>query len=98
MRSWAGHLESVRERTVVESHLERWLSPFWSRRPRPALGAALAAVRTDFVPEEGESWRVKGARVAQALRTPFRRLSRHRATLEEKSISGPSFLDRQDDD
>jgi Uncharacterised nucleotidyltransferase len=98
MRSWAGHLESVRERTVVESHLERWLSPFWGRRPRPALEASLAAIRTGFVPEEGESWRVKGARVAQGLRTPFRRLSKHRAALEEKSISGPSFLDRQDDD
>jgi hypothetical protein len=41
---------------------------------------------------------VKGARIAQGLRTPFRRLSKHRAELQEKSISGPSFLDRQDDD
>jgi hypothetical protein len=88
----------VRERTVVESHLERWLSPFWSRHPRPALGAALAALRTDFLPAEGETWRVKSARSVQALRTPFRRLSRHRATLDEKAISGPSFLDRLDEE
>lgn len=97
-RAWAGHLQSVRERTVLESHLERWLSPFWSRRPTPALAAALAALRSDLVPEEGEDWRVKRARAAQALRTPFRRLSKHRETLDEKSISGPSFLDRFDEE
>jgi hypothetical protein len=42
--------------------------------------------------------RVKRARAAQALRTPLRRLSKHRATLEEKSISGPSFLDHPEED
>ena len=89
---------SVRERSVLESHLERWLSPFSSRRPRPALAAALAAVRSDLVPEEGEDWRVKRARAVQALRTPFRRVSKHRKTLDEKSISGPSFLDRLDEE
>lgn len=98
LRTWAAHLQSVRERTVLESHLERWLSPFWSRRPIPALAAAFAAVRSDVVPEEGEDWRVKRARAAQALRTPFRRLSKHRETLDEKSISGPSFLDRFDEE
>jgi Uncharacterised nucleotidyltransferase len=98
MRTWAGHLESVRERTVVESHLERLLSPFWSRRQTQALAAALAALRSDLVPEEGEDWRVKRARATQALRTPFRRLSKHRRTLDEKSISGPSFLDRFDEE
>jgi hypothetical protein len=98
MRTWAAHLQSVRERTVVESHLERLLSPFWSRRPTQALAAALAALRSDVMPEKGEGWRVKWARGAQALRTPFRRLSQHRETLEKKSISGPSFLDRKDED
>ena len=98
VRAWAGHLPSVRERSVLESHLERWVSPFSSRRPRPAVAAALAAVRSDLVPEEGEDWRVKRARAVQALRTPFRRVSKHRETLDEKSISGPSFLDRLDEE
>ena len=41
---------------------------------------------------------MKRARAAQALRTPFRRVSKHRKTLDEKSISGPSFLDRFDEE
>jgi Uncharacterised nucleotidyltransferase len=92
---WAGHLGSVRERTVLESHLERWLSPFWSRPPRLAVAAALGALRRDVLPEEGEAWSVKAGRTAQALRTPLRRLSQHRKTLAEKSVSGPSFLTRR---
>ena len=97
LRLWAKHLDAMRERTVLESHLERWLSPFWSRPPRPAVAAAGAALRADVLPEKGETWGVKAARTAQALRTPLRRLSQHRQTLAEKSISGPSFLDRVDE-
>ena len=96
-RLWAKHLDSVRERTVLESHLERWLSPFWSRPPRPAVAAAWAALRADVRPEKGETWSVKAARTAQAVRTPLRRLSQHRQILAEKSISGPTFLDRVDE-
>ena len=97
LRLWAKHLGSVRERNVLESHLEQWLSPFWSRPPRPAVAAAAAALRADVLPDEGEGWGVKAARAAQALRTPLRRLSQHRQTLDQKSISGPSFLDRIDE-
>ncbi len=96
-RLWAKHLGSVRDRTVLGSHLEHWLSPFWSRPPRPAVVAAAAAFRADVLPEEGEAWGVKAARAAQALRTPLRRLSQHRQTLDQKSISGASFLDRVDE-
>lgn len=96
-RLWAKHLGSVRERTVLESHLEQWLSPFWSRPPGPALAAAAAALRADVLPDEGEAWGVKAARAAQALRTPLRQLSQHRQTLDQKSISGPSFVDRVDE-
>ena len=97
LRLWAKHLGSVRERNVLESHLEHWLSPFWGRSPRRAVTAAAAALRADVLPGEGEAWGVKAARAAQALRTPLRRLSQHRQTLDEKSISGPSFLDRVDE-
>jgi hypothetical protein len=96
-RLWARHLGPVRERTVIEAHLEHWLSPFWSRPPRAAASAAAVAVRADVLSEEGEAWSVKAARAAQALRTPRRRLSQHRETLDQKSISGPTFLDRVDD-
>jgi hypothetical protein len=94
VRTWARNIRLVRERTVVESHLQRWLSAFWSEPPLPATVNLVRAVRRDILPAEGEDWAVKRARVAQAIRTPRRRLSEHHETLERRSISGPTFLDR----
>ena len=94
VRTWARNIRFVRERTVVESHLQRWLSAFWSEPPLPAAGTFARSLRRDLVPAEGEEWSVKRARVAQAIRSPRRRLSEHQETLERRSISGPTFLDR----
>ena len=33
IRIWARNLAQVRERTVLENHLERWLSDFWILAP-----------------------------------------------------------------
>jgi Uncharacterised nucleotidyltransferase len=75
LRLWAPHLRAVRERTVLESHLEALLHPFWERPPGPALAESLAALRADFLPASGESWGVKLRRVQRALRDARRPLS-----------------------
>jgi hypothetical protein len=67
LRIWARHLHSLRERSVLESHLERWLSGFWSLPPREAAAALAEAVAGDLLPAPGESWREKLARTRTAL-------------------------------
>lgn len=68
LRIWARHLRPLRERSVLESHLERWLSGFWSLPPGKAVAALAAAVAGDLMPAPDESWREKGARARTALR------------------------------
>jgi hypothetical protein len=64
---WARHLAGVRERTVFESHVERWLSPFWALPTRAALPVAARAVGTDLSPAAGENWSDKLNRIWKAL-------------------------------
>ena len=94
VRTWARNIASVRERNVLESHLEHWLSPMWGQSPRSATATITRAIRRDLLPADGEPWSVKRARIAQAIRTPRRRLSDHHEALDARSIAGPSFLDR----
>jgi hypothetical protein len=68
LRIWARHLRDVRERTVIESHLQAVLHPFWGRPPGPAMRESLATVRTDLLPGPEESWEVKLRRVPLAVR------------------------------
>ena len=53
---WARNLSEVRERTVLETHLERWLSPLGAWPTRQALAASGAALRNDLQPAPGQSW------------------------------------------
>jgi len=70
LRSWARHLELVRERTVLENHLQRWLHPFWELPPAAALGQTAHVLRTEVAPVEGEPWSRKVTRSVGALRNP----------------------------
>lgn len=81
MRTWARNLARARERTVLESHLERWLAAFSALPPHKALAASARAVAWGARPAPGESWRVKLRRVRRALRSPFVGLSDHRHEL-----------------
>jgi hypothetical protein len=72
MRVWARHLESVRERTVLESHLRNWLQGFSKSPPRVALLDLRDALRRELRPKPGESWRRKLTRAADAARHPRR--------------------------
>jgi hypothetical protein len=70
MRSWAKHLELVRERTVLENHLQRWLHPFWELPPAAALRQTGHVLSTELAPVEGEPWGRKLTRTVGALRNP----------------------------
>jgi hypothetical protein len=82
LRVWARNLARAGERTVLESHLERWLSPFGALPPRAALAAALRRIARDLRPGRDETWRAKSARTGRALLSPFTSLSDHRRALE----------------
>jgi hypothetical protein len=84
LRLWAQNLERVRERTVLEAHLERWVSDFWALSP---LGAAAGMPRTflkEIRPRGGENWRGKLSRTALAIRNAARRRSHHHRALDER--------------
>jgi Uncharacterised nucleotidyltransferase len=81
LRSWARHLTGVRDRTVMESHLESWLSPFWGLPADKALANTVHVLRDEMSPDPGETWRDKLARTAIALRHPHMTLERHNDAL-----------------
>jgi hypothetical protein len=75
--TWARHLRSVRERTLLDSHLMRWLHVFWELPPRAAVGDLRAAFRLTALPAPGESWREKLARTGHSFRHPGEPMSTH---------------------
>jgi hypothetical protein len=77
LRTWARHLPSVRERSVVDSHLMRWLHVFWELPPRAAVADLGAEFRLTLLPAPGESWREKLARTGRSLRHPGEPMSTH---------------------
>jgi len=84
-RIWARHLTGVRERTVLESHLQRWLAGVWALPRRQAVGSFWKAVANDLRPEGDERWRAKLRRTRTALRDAFVRKSHH-----DHALTAPS--------
>jgi hypothetical protein len=77
LRVWARNLDAVRHRTVLETHLERWLSAFSVLPPRRACAAAVAAVGRDLRPAPGETWPLKLRRTRRAVANAFVRRAQH---------------------
>lgn len=80
-RLWARNLGTARERTVLESHLERVTSDFWARGPGEALRRLPANVLRALGPEDAEPWSAKLRRSAIAVRNARRPRSEHEAEL-----------------
>jgi hypothetical protein len=74
---WARYLRELREPTVLEMHVQEWLSPFWLMAPRPAAHKALQAVLRDFRPRPNQTWGGKVRQTIRALVHPFSSLSEH---------------------
>jgi putative nucleotidyltransferase-like protein len=66
-RTWARNVPVVRERTVFESHLENWISCYWTSAPLEATRLAVSNVAWDLRPSAGEPWQRKLRRAARAL-------------------------------
>ena len=81
LRVWARHLGSIRERTVLESHVSRWFAPFTLFSPGRAAGLALRAIGTDLSPIADENWGTKVWRARKAIGNAFVRRSGHHAQL-----------------
>jgi Uncharacterised nucleotidyltransferase len=94
VRSWARNLPAVRERTVVESHLESWLCPWWVLPPRGALRQSSLAITAALRPEADETWGRKLRRTQHALRNAFVRRSEHDRMVEERDVQAPSMRGR----
>ncbi len=76
LRTWARHLPDVRERSVLEHHLTRWLSPYGELPPRAALAHNVHLFSQEIAPAAGEGWREKLGRTTRALRNPRAPVSR----------------------
>ena len=73
---WGQNVAAGRERTVLENHLQRWLSDLWALPPHRALARMPRTLREELWPK-GETWRRKLSRTALAVRNAFTRRSEH---------------------
>ncbi len=80
-RLWAGHVPELREKTVVEDHLERLCSPIWAYPPRTAARRVGRALLGEVRPASDEGWGGKLGRSFTALRRPFAPIDEHRRLL-----------------
>jgi hypothetical protein len=86
LRSWARHLPAIRERTVLEHHLARWMHPYWETTPRQALGRTLRTAAAELAPADGETWSEKGTRTLRALRSPSAPVVRLRDAPSDRGV------------
>ncbi|HXH97471.1 MAG TPA: nucleotidyltransferase family protein [Gaiellaceae bacterium] len=77
VRVWARYLRGLREPTVLEMHLQEWLSPFSLAPPRVALRRSIAAVARDFRPWPERTWGDKGRQTLRAILHPLSPKSEH---------------------
>ena len=85
VRTWARNLPAVRERTVLENHVGRWLAGFSALGPRGGVRVLGLEIAKDLRPDVGETWGDKLARVPHAVRDAFVTRSRHDRRVEEAS-------------
>ena len=77
LRLWAQNLEAVGERTVLENHLQRWLSDFSIMPAYRAAARIPGTLGRELFPERGEGWIAKLSRSTRALRNATRPRSEH---------------------
>jgi len=78
---WAGQLRNVRRRTVLETHLARWLPGFSVLPFRRACAASARVIARDLKPAPGGTWRVRLRRTRRAVANAFVRRTEHDSEL-----------------
>jgi hypothetical protein len=82
LRTWARHLHNARERTVLESRVQRLAGPAWGLPVRTAPPAVLRACTDHLRRHEGESWHTKITRTGRIVRDAARPRSEHERPIE----------------
>jgi hypothetical protein len=85
--SWARHLACVRDRTVLEDHLQRCLSPLWGYSGVRGTSRALRAAATAPRREGDESWRQKLGRTRLAFANARKARSEHQDAIATRGGS-----------
>jgi hypothetical protein len=90
LRLWARNLRGVRDRTVLATHLERWLAGFSAFPLRRAASVAVRAMADDLRPVSDEEWSKKLHRTGRAVRNALVRRSQHAPTpVARVTADGP---------
>jgi len=89
LRLWAQNLETARERTVLENHLQRWFSDFWIMPAHRAAARVPSTLAGELFPEGDEGWRPKLSRSGRALLNATRRRSEHDEELARRNLRKP---------
>jgi len=84
-RTWARNVPAVRERTVLESHLENWLSCYWTSPPLEATRLAASNIAWELRPAAGEPWQTKVRRAWRAVGNALSSKSAHDEELGTES-------------
>jgi hypothetical protein len=93
-RIWTRGLESMRERTVIESKVAQLMGPFLALPSRKAVAAAARVASSELRPSRDETWGEMAGRTLGALRQGFRRRSARDRELEAATETGrPDFAD-----
>lgn len=82
LRTWARNLTAVRERTVLEIHVGRWLSGFSALGPVGGWRVLGIEIGKDLRPAVGETWGQKLGRVPHAFRNAFATKTQHDERLD----------------
>lgn len=77
VRTWARNLPAVRERTVLEIHIGRWLAGFSALGLQGGIRVLGGEIGKDLRPAVNETWGQKLSRVPQAFRGAFVTKSQH---------------------
>jgi len=93
LRTWARHLPAVRDRTVLESHAERWLSGFSASPVGVAAASLPGSLLRELRPAPGETVGVKLSRSRLAVSNALVARSRHVEEVERAGIRAPLFYE-----
>lgn len=74
---WGRYLRRLRDPTVLEMHVQEWLTPFSLAPPLPAARLCVAAIRRDLLPHSYEGWSAKRRRMVRAVLHPRAPRSRY---------------------
>ena len=93
LRTWARHMQEVRDPAIWENHIGRWMSPFWALPPHRAFVGTATAFRNDITRAPTETWGNKLGRVREAAANPTRPVTKHKRVLGPDGVQ-PRFKRR----